>query len=151
MGEGFAASLLGNITCKYFFSTFVRFLRRRNNCHKNQVFFVQKICRDIWKRLLAYFLLAIHLVLAYAVYAMYLYKSPWYGPRFDPPVHYVKGPLSNDQGVSIPNQPLSLPWILVGTKLWKLCAKQLIYEMHTQKTLIQNAHFAILNRVSKWW
>ncbi len=36
----------------------------------------------------------------YALYRIYLVKSPWYGPTFAPPQHYITGPLSRDQGTT---------------------------------------------------
>lgn len=40
------------------------------------------------------------LILIKVITSIYQIKARWYGPTFSPPLHYVKGPLINDQGNS---------------------------------------------------
>lgn len=56
--------------------------------------------RNLRRRLVVYVLTAGFVGAVYALYRIYLVKSPWYGPTFAPPQHYITGPLSRDQGTT---------------------------------------------------
>jgi len=53
------------------------------------------------RRLYGYIVLSIGFAATFILMSMYKHKSPWYGPTFNPPDNYIKGPLSNDQGNNI--------------------------------------------------
>jgi len=40
-------------------------------------------------------------ILIQLILTCYMFKSPWYGPTFMPPGHYLRGPLNVDQGNNI--------------------------------------------------
>lgn len=53
------------------------------------------------RRAYGYTILGIGAIALYGLIGIYKLKSSWYGPTFNPPDNYIKGPLSRDQGNNI--------------------------------------------------
>ena len=62
---------------------------------------VEKMEGALIKRVLGYTLLAAMMYLYNCIIHIIKIKMPWYNPKFEIPDHYVKGPISVDQGLVI--------------------------------------------------